>query len=564
LITVEDINGIRDRFIQIYSTVRKEQQIDQTYIDDTFKVLEIQEPHTPMRLGTGADIVDSPAEQIITSNPQVLVVSKKTEEALRISELLNEKWIPILKRQNPNPFKEFVKNTLSRGEAYIKLAHNQSWVDSTEKRGLPVSFPILDPMVIYGSPQEDDNGIPDKVLVKFARQPYDVIIRYPDWSHPKKNEDKQFTEWIEYWDAQNRYWEADGEGVAGKVAPNVYGFTPFVRKYSGFGKRSPDGELANLIMSDIRKNRDLIKNECILGSDIASIIHLFAHIGKMIILPTGSTINKDELKELIVGAYRINVLTMPQGGEYKNEENPVPTPEMFRFMADVSSRIRQRNPFLMAGFPMGESGRQQDLSNRTALRRYDTIIENTEHAWATAFEKALEICNKMPGLYPPDLHKGDLDIEFRCVVNLKAEDTIVKESHAATGSRLLAQGEIDPITNLVEFKGYTKEKAIQTMVDKLAWEVILNSPDIRELIGLRAIEKSGMAQGIEALKQRRIELEQQQKQLATQPMQPQMQPSAMQRTMGEAETRTGREMIDMSLASRVGARKPPVPYNRGQ
>ncbi len=562
---IDRIRELKDLYInELYANVRKEQRTDQEYIDDTFAVPEVRSPHQPIRLGTGADIVDAPTEQIITSNPQVLVDVGNDEASIRVGKMINQIWIPMLKRANPNPFKESVKNKLARGESYIRLAHNESWVtgDLTRK-GLPVYFVVNDPMVVYGSPEEDENGIPNKVIVFYQRQLKDLIVRYPHWTNPKKkgqDENKEkYVEWFEYWDSESRYFEADNEAVLnGGIQENLYGFAPFIRKYSGFGKRSPDGELSNLIVSDIRKNRDLIRNECAIASDIVSVLHLFSHRPKNIIIPVGTEVNPDQISELKFGAYALNVLNLPEGGKYENEEPPMPEPQFFGFLADLTNRIKQRNPFIMAGFPMGSSGRQQDMSNAAGMARYDTIVENTEHAWATAFEKALEICQKIPGLYPSELKKGDLDKYYKCTVKLKAEDPLEQDRKATLGSRLLAQNEIDPITNLVEFKGYAPERAMDIMVDNMAWKVILNSPDIAELIGLRAIEKAGMAEDIEYVKQRRMMLEQQQKGLQQQPS-----PSMMQRTQGEVQQPMGKEMIDMALSSR-GQRKPPEAYNRGQ
>lgn len=567
---IENIRELRDYYVnELYSNVRKEQNEDKSYIDDTFAVPEVKEPHKPMRMGTGADIVDSPAEQIITSNPQVFIKCENAEVGIRISRLINEKWIPILKRMNPNPFKEFVKNLLSRGESHIKLTHNPEWVTGElNKNGLPVFFSLLDPMVIYASPEEDDNGIPARVVVYYERQPKDVIVHYSSWSNPKKkglkvegqpNKEDKYVQWFEYWDKDHRYFEADGEAVLNdRIQPNLYKFSAFIRKYSGFGKRSPDGDLSKLIVSDIKKNRDLIRKECVIGSDIVSILSLFAHRPKNIILPMGTEISQDQIDELKFGAYALNVLNLPEGSKYDNEEPPEPTPEMFKFWADISGRIRQRNPFLMAGFPMGQSGRQQDMSEMTALRRYDTVVENTEHAWATAFEKALAICNLVPGLYPAGLNKEDLTNNFTCFVKLRAEDQLESDRRATLGSRLVSAKEIDPITNLVEYKGYTKERAEEIMVDMMAWQVLLTNPDIAELIGLRAIEKAGMADDIEAVKQRRLFLEKQQKALVSNPSQ-----SIQERQTGEVASPMGRDMIDMALQSR-GVRKPPLNYTRNK
>jgi len=563
MVTVKEIRELKQYYKdELYKQVRKEQETDLAYINDTFELPEIREPHRIYHSGMGARMVNAPAEQIITSNPQAFFEIIKGGEAPkeRLGKEANG-WINVLRGQNPNPFKEFVKNQLGRGEAYFKLCHNEAWVTGARNRaGLPVLFLVLDPMVVYGSPEEDENGIPLKVIVFYERQPKDVIVKYPDWKNPEgadtdRNKNAK-VKWLEYWDKDVRYFEADGEAVLkGGIQENIYGFVPFIRKYSGFGRRSPTGELADLIVSDIRMSRDLIREECVTRSNRNSIEFLYAHRGKTIISP--GEVDKKAFEEATWGAYSVKIFeNVPQGTEIKDDEVHEVPPEMQAHLANVRAEIAQRNPFIMAGYPLGASGRQQDLSSIAAMRRYDTVIENTENATATAIEKAIEICRKVPGLKPDGLKEGDLDATFRCKVILKAKDPVEDDRKATLGSRLVAAGEIDPITNLTEFKGYTEEKAKEIMVDILKWRVLLNNPDIAELIGLRAAQKSGMLEYLQGLRQRRQQLQQQG--IGEAPTQ-----TEMGRRLGETQTETGREMGEMSLESR-GARKPPQPYFRGQ
>ena len=236
-------------------------------------------------------MVDAPAEQIVTSNPQVFFEIQKGNKDIskKLSKVVNQNWIEHLRLQNPNPFKETVKNKGARGESYIKLAHNETWVTNPVSKdndglpvftrvGLPVLFVVPDPMVIYGSPEEDDcgwipnSGVPNTVVVYYKRQLSELVVKYPSWEDPKGRvgrEGDDLVDWYEVWDKNTKYFEADGEVLI--HTKNPYKFTPFIRKYSGFGRRSPDGELANLIVSDLRFSRDLIMQECITRSNILSI-----------------------------------------------------------------------------------------------------------------------------------------------------------------------------------------------------------------------------------------------------------------------------------------------------
>ena len=122
--SIEEIRSLKEFYIGLYSKVRAEQKTDQEYRDDTFAVPEVTEPHKLLRSGIGARIVDAPAEQIITSNPQAFVTTGNKDAADRLSKEAN-RWFDVLRKQNPNPIKEFVKNLLGRGESYIQVIHNE-------------------------------------------------------------------------------------------------------------------------------------------------------------------------------------------------------------------------------------------------------------------------------------------------------------------------------------------------------------------------------------------------------------------------------------------------------
>ena len=552
---VKDIREYKEHYKKLYKPVRDIQEEDQSYRDDSFLVPEIRDPHRVWRSGMGKDMVDSPAEQIVTSNPQAFFEIRKgdKEASIRFSKEVNQNWIDILRRENPNKFKETVKNKLGRGESFIHPIHNEHWVTGNkERKGLPVLFLIPDPMVVYASPQEDENGIPEIVIILYQRQPKDLLVKYPWWTNPKKagiGDNKDATvEWFEFWDKNTMHFEADEEVVVHK--PNPYGFTPFVRKYSGFGRRSPEGKLEDLIVSNIRFRKDLIKQECIKRSNIASVEDIFAHRPRTIISP--GEVNKDELEKLTWGSYDLNVLqNVPEGTTIVKDDYPAVPAEMYMSHANLKAEIAQREPFTMAGWPMGSSGRQQDVSFIAAMRRYDTVVENTENEWATAFEMALKICQVIPTLKPDGLHKRDLDTVYKCQVKLKAEDPTEQDRLATLGDRLWfrGQGSIDLRTNLIKYQGYTEDEAEDIIANILVDRLTLYNPDVAEVMGMVFAEEAGMEKWIEQAKQRRAQMEQQRK-----GMEGATPPTGEERIMGEGglEVEGGR-----------GARRSPERYTRG-
>lgn len=572
---LSEIIEVKEYYLKnLYPPVRKEQKTDKTFIDDNFPVHEIREPHKPIRSGIGREMVDSPAEQIITSNPQAFIDALKdtagaNDAASSLGKEINQGWIPNLRSQNPNPFKQSVKNPLARGETFLKVSHNEAWVTGNQsKYGLPILFFTPDPMVIFASPEEDDcgwepnAGVPNKVIVFYERQPLDVISRYPSWTNPKKaGHGKDFpamVEWCEYWDKDTRYFEADGEAVLmGGVQPNIYKFTPWVRKYSGFGTTSHEGKLEELIVGDLRFVRDLIKQECIVGSNIASILTMFAH--RPFRVQSTGEINEDDLREKELGAYSLLAFqNVPSDFKAEFMDVPAPTAEMFAYHQSIIARIQQRSPFIMAGYPFGSSGRQDEGALSAAMKRYDTILENTDRLWSTGFKMAFKIMDTIPNFpMPQGLKKADLSVPYNCSLRLKAEDPIADDRLSTLGDRLWAQGmgSIDLKTNLTKYQKYTEDEAEDIIDAKMVDLLTLQNPDVQMVWGMVAAEEQGMTQMLEEARMRTQQQGQQQQALQNAPP-----PSTQQRIQGEQQS-LGPEVMDSALANR-GSRNPPSRFTR--
>jgi len=208
----------------------------------------------------------------------------------------------------------------------------------------------------------------------------------------------------------------------------------------------------------------------------------------------------------------------------------------------------------MAGFPAGSSGRQQDLSSLAAMKRYDTVIENTEHEWAKAFELAWRMMRDVPGLRPDGIGKRDLEAEIQVEVKLRAQDPIESDRVATLGSRLFQQGEIDIRTNLIKYQGYSEIEAEDIIANILVDKLTLYNPDVATVMGMVFAEESGMEKWLQMAQERRMMMEGQQKGLAEMPS-----PTEQQRGAGEVQTQLGREQAPQAM---VGARASPERWTR--
>ncbi len=564
---IDQIRALKQYYTdQLYSVVRKEQTTDDGYYKDNFEVPQLEESVPKSRTGSGAQIIDMPVEQIAAMVP---VASRKPEKdteiaklaANRVTSLINEKWLDKIGRQGL--IKEFIKNQLLRGEAWIHPLHNESWVlPPKRKTGLPVIFLIPDPMVLFASPNENEDGVPENVVVFYERQPSVIQAKYPAWSNPRMAgapKKKSTVTWIEYWSSKERYFEADDEPVLkGKVQENIYGLVPFIHKNAGFGKLfTPDGKMEDVIVGRLRRERDLLQRECAITSDVDFVIHTFANRSVDVQpMDDNHKIPPDFRDKYEIGTGLVHEL--PPGITVTRAEEMLPEDQLFNYLYTLKADVGRITPQALTGTPAGATGRLQDMAYTTAMKRYEGIVKNTEYAFATAFGMALEIIEKLD-IEVDGLNSGDINKYYDVTVQLKPDDPLEEDRKSTLGDRLWNQGNgcIDLRTNLVKYQGYSQEDAEEIIADILVDKLTLYNPDVASVMGMVFAEESGMARWIEEAKQKQAMKAESQQALQSAPP-----ATTQERVGGEVKAPLGKEMMDMALANR-GARASPARYTRG-
>jgi len=292
-------------------------------------------------------------------------------------------------------------------------------------------------------------------------------------------------------------------------------------------------------------------------SDINSALHLYANPKIDLIVPETAKTDIAELKKnYSMAAGMFNVIPLPTGSNFNKDNQLTPVPEVFEHLRKIEADIIGRHPMVMAGTAVTNSGRQDDLMGKTIMHRYETIVENVETMFATAFEKSLEICKKLDYV-PEGLTKEDLEKDFTVKVELRAEDSNAELQKATLGDRLYSNGTIDIQTLLTKYYGYTQAEAEEIQANMIV-DKLMQSPEVLTVLGMKYAEESGMAKFIEQARQQKDMEAQQQKALSKAPT-----PNQQQRVQGETMTESGFDTIDMSLQNK-GARMPPIPYTRGQ
>ncbi len=310
-----------------------------------------------------------------------------------------------------------------------------------------------------------------------------------------------------------------------------------------------------LVVGRLRYERDTLTRECAMTTDLDSIFHQFAN-HNITVQPDGAILTSvpDDFHENYTRK-KGHINEIPAGLTVTHDVETLPDPSAYQYYYSIVNTLDRSDPLVMAGLPVGSSGRQDDLASVNAMRRYETVVENTEHLFSQGFKMALEIIDKIPTLKDAvGLSEKDMDDDYQIEVQLRASDPIEADRKITLGDRLWAKGNgsISLERFHTEFQGMTQAESDKEIAKMLADKVTLYNPDVAEVMGMDFAEEAGMQKWLDRVKERRMTTQTQRQALQEQPSQ-----SGQERTQGEVKTPLGREMVDMALGSK-GARRPPA------
>jgi hypothetical protein len=476
-----------------------EQREDLTFFQDDFVMPLVFDKKYSVRTGYVAEMLNGITQQSISPKPRVFTDAKsKTKEdgADRIASTCN-KWAKILSGYSTNPFEETFKNCFLNGETWIYLPHNEQlakyegdWQEDMPD-AIPIHFITYDPTVVLSEPNEEIDGVPKRVVVKYERMIGDIQTHYPDWTPTfsgKKDTDKvSFTFYI---DENTQYAEADKKELF--YRPNIYKRVPFVHCYSGWGKETADRDPALLAFSRVRMMRDKILEASTISSNFQKNNTEFAWKHRTLKVPNGA--EYDPAK--IFGDYHpdpntVSIVNMPTNSEFGVEETLEFSAPAYAYLDRVMAQLNSEYPSSMRGVASGTSGRQEDILRNMGLALYDAPLNNCSKLWARAFDMDFKICKIIPDMLPPDIKETDLESYTELRVDLKKEDPSELSRKSADGDLKYKNGIIDLETNLIEYQGRTKDEA-KVIIDKMmADDIMRNDPIIRQILSQQVAKEMG-------------------------------------------------------------------------
>jgi len=561
----QDIIDFEKRIIDRNNARLAEQRIDQSFLDNTYDLTLIKKAAYQMRTNFAARMINAVTQQLVSNLPKVYLTANADNDTAKkstnkISDELNM-WVAYLLRQSSNPFEQTFKNFNYRGESWLYVPHNAEIAKGGESEyGLPVHFIMFDPMVVFSDPNEEVDGEPTKVMVKFETTVADIRARYPFWQTDKNDSAKCMFKL--YFDKKKSFASADGDPlftdkkgnlVSGSgERPNIYKCVPFGHMYSGWGFESQGRDPELLAYSRIRMIRDLITEDSQVRSDQLYNFHTFAHRSKTLYLPAGGELNADWAAAFQNEPDKLNVLQLPEGASpdwFKVEDSQLFDASAFAYADRIRMDLGQEFPSPLQGGTGTSSGREANILSGNALAVYDCALENTALIWAKGFMKALKIADAM-GILPDGLSKEDVKRAGILTVDLRNDDPVARDRQISMGSQLVDAGKRSLKTFLMRDMRMTETEADEEIDNILMEKIMLQSPELAAFLGYKAAEKSGMADELNAFRQMR------EGNTGIETGNP-IGSKGGEKRQGNIKTETGRQMVDVSNSA-YGTRTPAV------
>jgi hypothetical protein len=522
LLTQTEIIEFKDWVIGRNSAKIKEQELDQSFFDDTYElpIPVFVDKKYILRTGFVAGMANSITQQVISYQPKVYTDSRNKgslDGANRIASLCN-KWCKTLSKQSVNPFRDTFKTlTFTRGESWIYIPHDDElmrldgWQELYPDR-LPVYFMMIDPSVVYHEPSEDIDGKPRRVVLSYKRSVGDLKANYPNWKPPVGTKTSDQLDFWMYVSKDVRYAEVDEKPLymnnTGKLMngdgmmSNPYGLVNFVHRYTGYGSDSKDKDPSTLAFTRTRMIRDKIKEDAAMATDFRYNQSELVWKIRNIYWPIDREKPENLFAEYNSRPGAINVIHVPSGVEPKVEESRSLGADAYAYRNFVKSDLNMEHPASIRGMASGTSGRQEDILGAAGLAMYDSPVEAISSLWAEAFDIAIKICslNELK-ILPAGLKEGDKDSYTDLRIDLKKDDLVARDRMVMAGRTMVNDGQLSLRSHLIKNVGMTEEEADDEIDEILSEKYMFQSPEIAAFLGAIAAQNSGMADRLEAYKQ---------------------------------------------------------------
>ncbi len=499
---MDDIEQKIADIVSFNGTKCEEQIIDQSFYDDTFEMPGIKSPFKVIRTGTGARIVDGIVTHIQLANPQVRREPTSKSNANQDSAAKVARFCDQMLKAWRLDITDMVKDCVHRGEGIGQIQYNPDYSHETNK-GVPLFFTASDPLVTFCDPY--DSVMPDAVTKDFYMQPTAARNIEPDFV---PDADVKSVHYRSFWDKDTKYISL-GDMI--KNTQNPYGFTPFVHCYSGFGKKSADGDPSYLAVGRLRRNRDRLREECSIESQIGSIIEYYAYplavISHTDDVPRGKA--EKSLKDIVFGPAQ--TVVVPFGFKHEIYTPQVAAAELFQHLYQIRDALGMDYPPLLSGQASGaqSSGRLEDILAQNITVKYSALIQNVELALSKVLGMGLWMLEKIPGALPVTIYAmeidekghtirkqdtltaGDIAGNYEVTVKYNPNEQVEADRRIMLYSNLADKGRISWKSFLMDGMGMGEDEAEDEIAQTLAETAMVTDLQLRQTMVVESLKQIG-------------------------------------------------------------------------
>ena len=508
-IDISKILTRKETLLTYFGPMHRTMDLVESYYDLAFKISDILLPEgvDPVIPSTSRAVIDNATDHV-TSDYLIIKQEPKgsSAQARELADVIEKVgqgfFYQVALRADAPPIQAALKTALTFGMAPVK----ESWDEDAWEKERELSFPydvkVLDPRTVLHDPK---GGRRPTYVIEVSRRPkIEITDRYPEWSNPKKQDELLAeVEWLEYHDAKERVYIADGEEVG--RAPNPLGYPPYCISYSGLGSNvdgaSPEKRAIGLLWPILNE----LEMEARILSDIGAIVRYSAFT-----IPTVDSLEDAQRTDFTMKPGKLNIVAP----SFKLLELMKFNPELLQLFQIIQQKIEAATyPGVLTGAGQMSSGYERAVAVRNAGQKFAYLLSQTNYlgTWLlqTAFRYQANHPDK-PALTVTGVIGGPRGKRVYVQETVKAEDVgdnlagltvefaqgdpLANQAKAMLGANLHTQGKIQIRTMHEDYMGI--ENSAEE-VEGIIAERVLFSPEIQQLLVQSVIQEAGLQEMIQ-------------------------------------------------------------------
>ena len=529
--TIQDIQDWKQKLeTDIYAAMFAKMREVRDYYQLNFSVDNIPSGFAQHIPPTAYTKIETGVNQIITDVPEVQVIESATTQKASANRDATQEFCNYCLQQwelmnDTPPAREAAKNLMVYGLGYVKgpLYLPRMWgappqskegenesdynkrvslYEMRKRANFPIILRAIDPLTALPDP----SGRLGFVIEFYKRLAGDVKSMWPEWDMGKWQPFDE-VDWLEYWDEDWRYFEADGKPILkGGVMRNLYGFVPYGMAYSGFGKSSPEGKpedkaigLLHPVLSSLRAEARQMS-----AWDAHLLLNIF---GRYLTTEDPTKVIPDMSPGAINQVPSLNpanpsIALMPQAAINRDLYAYLPMVQRNIDLATVGLSLGGERPQgVGSGYHEGlliGQGRLKFRSPRRALENiFSRALTNACYLLSRVVQEPMPLVGKK--IIKPEQIEEPVVI----TLNFEPQDPEENDRRLQHGLAMWTQGAISWETAA---KDYWRIDQPTEEFKKIMVERVLRRPEIEATLGMAAVEDWGMREMLNLIQQQEKQL----------------------------------------------------------